>query len=296
MILLSTLFSVDFDNSVLRIGNQSVNLETVNKVLFKITTIVIIVFLMYLAIKIGNSLIDKFVKNQVESDLRFTMNEKKANTVGEVLKSVLKYTVYFFGITAVLSYLFNGISLTFASIGGVAVGFGAQSLVKDLINGFFILFEDQYAVGDYITVGNLNGIVESIGIRTTILRDFSGDIHLIPNGTISTVTNRSRGNMRIMVDMEIAYEENVDNAIDVINAVCDRFSKDNNDIIDKPQVIGVTSFTQSGITIRVTGSAKPMTQWAIERELRKEIKKELDSQGIEIPYPKTQIIQTVENK
>lgn len=296
MMLLSTLFSVDFDNRVLKIGNFPMSLETVINVLSKVTAMVVIIFLMYIGIKIGNSLIDKFVKNQVESDLRFTMNEKKANTVGEVLKSVLKYTVYFFGIAAALSYLFNGISLTFASIGGVAVGFGAQSLVKDLINGFFILFEDQYAVGDYITIGNLNGIVESIGIRTTRLKDFSGDIHLIPNGTISTVTNRSRGNMRIMVEVDIAYEENVDNAIEVINDVCDRFSKGNSDIIDKPQVVGITSFTQCGITIRVTGSAKPMTQWAIERELRKEIKKEFDSQGIEIPYPKTQIIQTIENK
>ncbi|WP_160680323.1 mechanosensitive ion channel family protein [Clostridium sp. C8-1-8] len=293
---INKIFSIDFDKEQLIIGSIPIKFQTINDILWRLFIILVIVFIMYLAIRIGNSIIDKFVKKQIESEHRFTMDEKKASTIGELLKSILRYTVYFFGIVGILSGLFNGISLTFASIGGVAVGFGAQSIVKDLINGVFILFEDQYAVSDYVTIGQFSGIVESIGIRTTKLRDFSGDIHLIPNGSIVTVTNHSRGNMRVMIDIEIDYEENVDKAIDLINRVCDSYSEDNNDIIDKPQVVGVTSFSQTGIVIRLSGSAKPMMQWAIERDLRKKIKVEFDKYQIRIPHVTPQATTINKNK
>lgn len=294
MSAMDTLFSIDYDNKTLNLANMAIKFEVINNILWKTFTIVVIIFIMYISIRIGNSIIDKFVKKQIESEHRFTMDEKKASTIGELLKSILKYTVYFFGIVGILSGLFNGISLTFASIGGVAVGFGAQSIVKDLINGVFILFEDQYAVSEYVTIGSFSGIVESIGIRTTKLRDFSGDIHLIPNGTVSTVTNHSRGNMRVMLEIEVGYEENVDRAIDTINQVCDTYSRDNDNIIDKPQVVGVTSLSQTGIAIRVLGSAKSMMQWAVERDLRKAIKLEFDRRGIKIPHLSVQNV--VSNK
>jgi small conductance mechanosensitive channel len=284
MAAMDTLFSIDYDNKTLNLANMAIKFDIIDEILRKTFTIIAIMFIMYISIRIGNSIINKFVKKQIESEHRFTMDEKKASTIGELLKSILKYTVYFFGIVGILSGLFNGISLTFASIGGVAVGFGAQSIVKDLINGVFILFEDQYAVSEYVTIGSFSGIVESIGIRTTKLRDFSGDIHLIPNGTVSTVTNHSRGNMRVMLEIEIGYEENVDRAIDTINQVCDTYSRDNDNIIDKPQVVGVTSLSQTGIAIRVLGSAKSMMQWAVERDLRKAIKLEFDRRGIKIPH------------
>ncbi|GFP78257.1 mechanosensitive ion channel family protein [Clostridium fungisolvens] len=292
MSAMDTLFSIDYDKGTLNLANMAIKFEVINNILWKTFTIIVIIFIMYISIRIGNAIIDKFVRKQIESEHRFTMDEKKASTIGELLKSILKYTVYFFGIVGILSGLFNGISLTFASIGGVAVGFGAQSIVKDLINGVFILFEDQYAVSEYVTIGSFSGIVESIGIRTTQLRDFSGDIHLIPNGTISTVTNHSRGNMRVMLEIEIDYEENVDRAIDTINQVCDTYSRDNNDLIDKPQVVGVTSLSQTGIVIRVSGSAKPMMQWAVERDLRKAIKIEFDRRGIKIPHLNVQNVVT----
>ncbi|GFZ33345.1 mechanosensitive ion channel protein [Clostridium zeae] len=292
MAAMDTLFSIDYDKGRLNIANMSIPFSTINNILWKIFVIIVIIFIMYISIRIGNSIIDKFVKKQIESEHRFTMDEKKASTIGELLKSILKYTVYFFGIVGILSGLFNGISLTFASIGGVAVGFGAQSIVKDLINGVFILFEDQYAVSEYVTIGSFSGVVESIGIRTTKLRDFSGDVHLIPNGTVSTVTNHSRGNMRVMLEIEIGYDENVDRAIDTINQVCDTYARDNDNIIDKPQVVGVTSLSQTGIVIRVLGSAKSMMQWAVERELRKAIKLEFDRRGIKIPHLNVQDVVT----
>ena len=188
------------------------------------------------------------------------------------------------------------IPVALASAGGFAIGLGAQSLVKDLINGFFVLFEDQYGVGDHVTIGQFSGIVESIGIRTTVLRDFTGDLHLIPNGSVLEVTNHSRGDIRFIVDVEIAYEENIDSAIEVIKKANAQFEKKYEDKLrGEIDVLGVLSLNASGVTIRVVGRAEPLSQWEMERELRKEIKIALDEAGIEIPYPKTAIINKSEN-
>lgn len=290
MYFFNSLFSIDFSQKELYIGDYPVPLDYIETLIEKLLHIGLVLILMTISIRIGNSLISKFVKRQIKSKASFTLDEKKANTIGEVLKSVLRYSVYFFGIAAILANIFTGMSLTLASIGGVALGFGAQSLVKDLINGFFILFEDQYAVGDYITLSNYSGIVESIGIRTTVLKDFNGDMHLIPNGVISQVTNHSRGAMRVMVDVAIPYEENIDKVTNIINKVCEKVSDDNENVIDKPKVLGIDSLNNSTIVIKVLGTAKPMSQWELERNLKKEIKLALDKEGIGIPYPKTELI------
>lgn len=263
----------------------------IDKVITKGIQIVIIIAIMYFSIKLGNQIIKKFVERQSKNNDMFSvMDEKKAMTIGSVMSNGLKYTVYFIGGVALLSLFVGKISLTFAGIGGVAVGFGAQSFVKDLINGFFILFEGQYSIGDYVTIGGNSGIVESFGIRTTALRDQSGALHLIPNGNITEVTNFSRGSITVIVDTEIAYEESIDDAIKVINLACEKVTEQNEDIVESPKVVGVTSLNASSVTIRVIGKAKPMTQWQVERDIRKAIKIELDNNEIEIPYPKTQII------
>ncbi|MDU5261134.1 MAG: mechanosensitive ion channel family protein, partial [Clostridium celatum] len=246
---------------------------------------------MYFSIRIGNKIINKFVDRQVASKTSFSLEPQKALTIGEVLKSVLKYTVYIIGIGSMLYDILAKIPVALVSAGGFAIGLGAQSLVKDLINGFFVLFEDQYGVGDHVTIGQFSGIVESIGIRTTVLRDFTGDLHLIPNGSVLEVTNHSRGNIRFIVDVEIAYEENVDTAIEVIKKTSNLFEEKHKDKLrSEIDVLGVLSLNASGVTIRVVGRAEPLSQWEMERELRKDIKIALDEAGIEIPYPKTTII------
>lgn len=290
MYLLKSLFSIDFDSQKAYIGKYPISLDTIQNILGKILQVVIILILMAIAIRVGNYIISKFVKRQAMSRASFTLDEKKANTIGEVLKSILRYSVYFFGVAAIVANLFTGISLTLASIGGVALGFGAQNLVKDLINGFFILFEDQYAVGDYVTIGTFSGIVETIGIRTTVLKGFNGDTHLIPNGTILQVTNHSRGAMKVEVDVAVPYEENFDKVANIINNACKRVSEGNENIIDEPKVLGIISLDSSSMIIRVNGTSKPMGQWEIERTLKKEIKKSLEEEKIEIPYPKTEMI------
>lgn len=288
------LVHLSLDKTELEIGKVIISLEDFEVVFNKGIKIISIVIIMYLSIKIGKYLIKKAVDKQVKSNAALSLDPQRAKTLGGVMKSILKYSVYFLGITSILSVLFGGISFTFASIGGVALGLGSQSLIKDFINGFFILFEDQFGIGDYVTIGNFSGIVQTIGIRTTIIKDFTGYIHSIPNGMISEVTNHSRGNTRFIVDVDIAYEEDIDNAINAINAIkecCDKFQKEHEDFINEPiEVLGVSALAASSVTIRTVGRTKPLTQWKMENELRKAIKITLDENGIEIPYPKTQLI------
>lgn len=286
------LINASSTNKDIVFGSIKIPGDIIDVLIKKCITVVIVIFLMFISIKIGNILISKFVKRQIENpNSRLTMSPQKAKTIGAVMHSILKYSVYFIGIAIILSDLFKGISLTFASIGGFAVGFGAQSLVQDLINGFFILFEDQYGVGDYVTIGTFEGIIDSIGIRTTILKDFNGDLHLIPNGTIKAVTNHSRNNMRFIVDVSIAYEEDIDHAIDIINKTCKEFQEEHKEDVPQPiDIWGVTNLGASGVNIRIVGFSIPMKQWSMERNLRKAIKEALDKEGIEIPYNKTQII------
>ena len=274
---------------------EKINPEVINNgidITFRtIVRIAIILIAINLIIKIGNKIINKFVDKQVKSKLSFSLDPQKAITIGEVLKSILKYTVYLVGIALMFYDVFAKIPVALASAGGFAIGLGAQSLVKDLINGFFLLFEDQYGVGDHVTISDFTGIVESMGIRTTVLRDFTGDLHLIPNGSILKVTNHSRGDIRFIVDVDIAYEENIDKAIEIIKGVNEKFEEKHKDSLrGKIEVLGVNSLNPSGITIRVIGRAKPLSQWEMEREVRKEITEALIKAGIEIPYPKTFIV------
>ena len=279
---------INVSRKMLSILIKKVNIDIIVE---KIISIIFISIIMYFSIKIGNKIIQKFVDKQVASKMSFSLEPQKAITIGEVLKSVLKYTVYIVGIGSMLYDVLAKIPVAVVSAGGFAIGLGAQSLVKDLINGFSILFEDQYGVGDHVTIQEFTGIVESIGIRTTVLRDFTGDLHLIPNGAILEVTNHSRGDIRFIVDVEIAYEENIDEAISVIKKVNSVFEEKHKEKLrGEIEVLGVFSLNASGVTIRVIGRAVPLSQWEMERELRKDIKEALDKAGIEIPYPVTKVI------
>lgn len=282
---------LDFSKGFLNVFNA--NFEN-GKVMHYVrigVTIVAILIITKILIRVISSIIEKFFTKQKES--RFGLSERKADTLSELLKSILRYVLYFIAIVAIAEQLMpNGIKTVLAvtSVAGVAVGFGAQSLVKDVITGFFILFEDQFAVGDYVQIDGMSGVVETLGLRITKLRDFSGDLHIIPNGSITKVTNKSRGNMRALVDVDIAYEEDINHAINAIQSVSEEIKKDFEDIVEGPDVVGVTKLGESGITIRVVAKTTPMKQWSVEMELRKRIKYALDKEGIEIPYPRRVIV------
>jgi len=262
------------------------NPEQMSSILSDIIIIIVILILTKIATKITKVLIDKFFEGKDRFKLK--LEENRVNTLKSILKSLITYSIYFVAYTSIFEIIGIPIKalITAAGIGGLAIGFGAQNLVRDIITGFFILFEDQFAVGDYIEIDGKNGVVEEMALRITKIRDFSGDLHIIPNGAISKVTNRCRGNMRAKVDMSISYEENIERTIEVLNRVSEELKKESDNIIEGPIVLGVTSFGASDIVITTIAKVKPMTQWEVERLMRKKFKEAFDNEGIEIPYPK----------
>jgi len=178
--------------------------------------------------------------------------------------------------------------LAAAGIGGLAIGFGAQNLVRDVITGFFILLEDHIRVGDVVKVGDKGGLVEGISLRVLALRDFDGSLHLIPHGTIGTITNMTKDFSYYLLDVGVAYREDVDEVMAVLKEVgaelhCDpEFAPD---ILENLEVVGVDDFAASQVTIKVRIKTVPIKQWRVGRELRRRIKKAFDTHGIEIPFP-----------
>lgn len=251
----------------------------------KMITILVVFVVMRIVIRFGNKFIDNFFMKQTMG--RFSIEKRRATTLTAIVKSVFFYLVLFIGIMIVASMFVDITSIiALAGVGSLAVAFGAQSLVEDFVTGFFIFFDDQFSVGDYVTLVGYSGIVETLGLRTTQLRDFSGDLHIIPNGEISQVTNHSRGNMRAMVDVRVTYEENIQKSMEILERVCDKIGKENKNIVEGPYVLGIEELDDLSMKIRVTAQTKNMEQWGVERDLRKAIKDTFDQEGIKIPYPK----------
>ncbi len=183
-------------------------------------------------------------------------------------------------------------ALAGASVVGVALGFGAQSLVKDLIAGFFIVMENQYRVGDVVNIAGIGGLVEDINLRRTILRDLDGVVHTIPNGEIKTASNMTKEYSRVNLNISVAYDTDLDKAIEVINRVCKDMAAEPQWaalIVKAPEVLRVDNLGDSGIDLKIVGDTKPIQQWTVMGEIRKRVKKAFDEAGIEIPWPHTKV-------
>jgi small conductance mechanosensitive channel len=232
----------------------------------------------------------------LKSSEEFTREQVRANTLKVVLESVLRVLIIVVGVLFALSNLGLNITALLAGAGvvGLGISLAAQNLIRDVLNGFFILLEDQYGVGDVITVGQVSGGVEKFNLRLTVLRDLEGRVHFIPNSTIQQVTVMSRDWARAVVDVQVAYETPVDKALEVVKTEADAFYQDaqwKDKFTDQPpEVLGVQQLGDFGILIRVLLNSKPKEQWAIGREFRRRIKLRLDQEGIEIPYPTRKVI------
>jgi len=246
-------------------------------------------------------LVSVFVRRLVVRSLRRRKEKKpesqlaiKSDTIESVAKSVSKVVIYLIGAMSILGVLGLGTTVTSllatAGIGGIAIAFGAQSLVKDVVSGLFLLFEDQFSVGEYIEAGGEKGTVEAITIRTTKIRKFSGETAIIPNGVIDKVINYSRGNHLAIISMSIAYESDAAKAGEIMKAVGDEYRKSHDNVIEEPQVLGVTALGESDMVIKMIMRVKPLTHWVTEREIMMQIKEEFDKNGIDIPYPHHVII------
>ena len=252
----------------------------------KLLTIVLI----FIVIRIINAVFDKLIDRTIELKgmAKLQITDSRRDTLTAILKKIVKYILYFIGVVISLELFdINTTSIiATAGVGGLAIGFGAQSLVKDIITVFFILLEDQYTIGDYIQINDKEGVVEELGLRVTKVRDFTGELHIIPNSSISVVTNRTRGAMRALVKMSIAYEEDVDNAISVMERVSREIGESNENIVEGPTVLGISGMGASDVVITAVAKTKPMEQWSVERVMRKAYKQAFDKEGIEIPYSK----------
>ncbi|UFU00875.1 mechanosensitive ion channel family protein [Radiobacillus kanasensis] len=246
---------------------------------------VILLIIAYLIIKpIGKKIISKSIWNVKRKD---NITEGRIKTLEKLLINIFSYTLMFLFV-AMLFGIFDipiGPLLAGAGILGLAIGFGAQGLVSDIVTGFFLLLEKQIEVDEYVTVAGFNGIVEEIGLRTTKIRGFDGTLHFIPNRDISGVSNHSRGTMRALVDIGISYDDNIDHALEVLQRVCNDFKENDERFKEGPDPIGVQTFGSSDVVLRVIGQTENMMQWAAERDMRKKIKEAFDQAGIEIPYP-----------
>jgi moderate conductance mechanosensitive channel len=225
-------------------------------------------------------------KVRLKSPLR--LSERRENTLFRLLDNVASYVIYFVAILTILTEFGVDIKAILAGAGvvGLAIGFGAQSLVKDIITGFFIIFENQFSVGDTVRITNFEGTVEEIGLRTTKIKSWTGELHILPNSSITEVTNFSVHNSIAVVDLSIAYEEDIDKAQTIIQEVVKNAKPNYPEMVKEPEVLGVQMLGASEVVIRVTAEVLPMTHFKIARELRKTLKHELEVAGIEIPYPK----------
>ncbi len=263
--------------------------------------ILIKIFIVIIAIlvlkRIVCHFIDRLFKNQFTKALSaheaVDLEEKRLHTLAKLFKSIASYVLYFIGIITCLDMVGFSVMTIVAGAGVVslAVAFGAQSIVQDLMSGIFIVLENQYAVGEYVQIDAVQGRVKEIGMKTTKVETDEGHLMIIANGSIGKVVNYSRAAQRGYADVGIAYEEDLDRAIEVMQQACDRVAaRWQDDLEEQPVVVGVTALADSAVTIRATFTAWHWKHFAIERELRKELKNALEEADIEISYSKIQII------
>jgi moderate conductance mechanosensitive channel len=273
---------------------------------------IVVIFLVALVVnRIVRRMIGSFVERMTTDDAQATRHKlrkltpaalqasttmaplraaSRAQTIGLVLRSSASVVIYSLATLTALSEV--GINLApliaGAGIAGVALGFGAQSLVKDFLSGLFMLLEDQYGVGDVIDVGEATGTVEVVNLRTTKLRAVDGTVWYVPNGEIRRVGNMSQQWARALLDVEVAYSTDLSLAQRVVKEEADGLWQEDTwrvDILEEPEIWGVESLGASGIVIRLVVKTQPGRQWAVSRELNRRIKDRFDAEGIEIPFP-----------
>ena len=254
----------------------------------ELITIVIILVVAKMGLSIINKLIEKSL-TPLKKSKNYKKRISRANTLIPLLQSISKYVIYFIAGVMVLRELGVDTTAIIASAGvvGLAIGFGAQSLVKDILSGAFLLFEGIISVGDSVNVGEHSGTVEVIGLRNIHLRKYSGELRVIPYGEVASFGNFNKGYMRAIVKVGVAYEQDVEKGMKALEEIANKWAEENKDIVLEPPVVqGILSLGSSEVTLRVSIKVKPMTHWGAERELKRRIKDTFDEKGIEIPFPR----------
>jgi small-conductance mechanosensitive channel len=267
--------------------------------LVEVAIIIAVAYFSYRAIKL---LVKRLVAIQIDEEdpLVRRMREQRAQTLGGLFTNVALIVVGTITALTVLSVFINiGPLLASVSVVGLAISFGAQSLVKDIISGTFILIEGQFGIGDVIRIGTAGGQVEKMTLRTTVLRDIHGAVHVIPNGEIKMVSNLTKKWSRAVIDVSFKHGEDVDKAIAMLRGLGEDFHKDKDWeplLVEAPEVLGVESMSDTAIVVRMTVKTLPLKQWDVSRELRRRIKKRFDADSIQIPAPRVTMLPPDEEK
>ncbi|MCE5250423.1 mechanosensitive ion channel family protein [bacterium] len=250
--------------------------------------IAVILVLMVIASKIARIISFRVFASLVKNkDDEF---RKRADTLRSIIRYMLTIGIAVIAAVTIMDELNIKIGPILAAAGvvGLAVGFGAQTLVQDVIGGFFILLEDEIRVGDVVQIAGKSGLVERINLRMTVLRDLSGNVHYIRNGQIDVVTNMTKEYSHYVFDIGVSYHEDVDKVMDVIKQVDEELRNDplfRDDILEPIEILGLDQFAESALIIKARTKTKPIKQWGVARAFNRLLKKKFDERGIEIPFP-----------
>ena len=259
------------------------------------TRILVIILLSYLAHRIAKIVVPRLVESwvKVRGKGRRARGElaKRSHTLSSFLTTAIGFLIIIAATFAILSEV--GIDITpllaGAGVAGIAIGFGAQSLIRDFLSGIFIILEDQYSKGDVVRIAGIAGLVEDVNLRRTVLRDLDGIVHIIPNGEVKVASNLTKEWSRAHLDIGVAYKEDLDRVMALMRKTWEEMKHDPDwgsfMLSETPWLLRVNEFGDSGITIKMVGETQPIKQWDVMGELRRRIKKVFDEEGIEIPWP-----------
>jgi small-conductance mechanosensitive channel len=251
----------------------------------------------WVIVRAGNRVTTRMIDQATAADAtRGPERGQRINTLWTVARTVLVVVLVLAGAFTLLSVWNISVAplLAISSVAGVAIGFGAQNFIKDVIAGFLIVAEDQFAIGDVVRISGVAGVVEAVRLRTTVLRDLDGNVHHVPNGSIEVASNLTQDYSQVVLDIGVAYKENVDQVITVIEDEINTFVADpqwSSMVIDDPQILGVDQLGEWSVTIRAVLKVLADSRWTVKRELQRRIKNRLDAEGIEIPFPYITVVQ-----
>ena len=269
--------------------------EGIVRAVFRVIGIWILAWLALRVVRLTAERIEKSVDDGDDSVT--TLREKRGHTISQLLRSVGRVALITIAILLTFNVFINiAPILAGAGILGLAVSFGAQSLVRDVISGFFFLVENQFAVGDVVEAAGKGGVVEKMTLRVVVLRDLDGSMHVIPNGEIKVVSNKTRGWSRAVVDISVPHTEDLDRALSIVRDEASRFSGDPlwEVQLDGPvEVLGVESLTDNSVVIRTLLKTQPGSQWSVGREFRRRLKNRFSSETIDSPYQQRRVQVTV---
>ena len=259
--------------------------QSIPEIILKVILIIVASFVIVKVTNLFTMKLSKFLrKSSISTDERIELRTK---TITKIIHNFIMVFVFIIATILILGEIGINIAPILAGAGvvGLAISFGAQSLFKDIITGFFILLEDQYGIGDIVKIDSFSGVVENMNLRTTILRDLSGNVHIVPNGEIKQVTVMTKCWSRALVDIQVFYKQDIQKILGIISAEANMLAQEWAEIIiEPPEILGVDSIDQNGVTIRAIIKTKPAQQWTVERELRKRVIERFNENGIDLPF------------